>query len=207
MNGITAFIDGSNIYGSDDETNIGLRVKVAGADGKNTTGARLKTQKDKAEQPNEHLPTRRQCEFASPAKEGAVPTQDDLTSGDTRAVVQPGLTAMHTLFLHEHNRIVDALKVLWEGEAKTKDLSANVREDFIFQVRILFGKLLNLIQSTIFQLARKLVGAELQRITYQEFLPVVLGKKALGNLAAKDTEYDQNVDPSILNEFATVAFR
>ena len=113
---------------------------------------------------------------------------------------------MHTLFLHEHNRIVDALKVLWEGEAKTKDLSANVREDFIFQVRILFGKLLNF-QSTIFQLARKLVGAELQRITYQEFLPVVLGERALGNLAAKNTEYDQNVDPSILNEFATVAFR
>ena len=57
------------------------------------------------------------------------------------------------------------------------------------------------------QLARKLVGAELQQITYQEYLPVVLGKRALGNLAAKDTEYDQNVDPSILNEFATIAFR
>ena len=57
------------------------------------------------------------------------------------------------------------------------------------------------------QLARKLVGAELQQITYQEYLPVVLGEEALGDLVAKDTEYDQNVDPSILNEFATVAFR
>ena len=57
------------------------------------------------------------------------------------------------------------------------------------------------------QLARKMVGAELQRITYSEFLPVVLGKRALGNLADVDSEYDQNVDPSILNEFATVAFR
>ena len=136
MNGITAFIDGSNIYGSDDETNIGLRVTVTGADGKNTTGSRLKTQKDGE---NEHLPTRRQCQFASPPNEGAFPAQDDLTSGDTRAVVQPGLTAIHTLFLQEHNRIVDALKVLWEGEAKTKDLPANIREDFIFQVRLLFG--------------------------------------------------------------------
>ena len=52
-----------------------------------------------------------------------------------------------------------------------------------------------------------LVGAQLQQITYREFLPVVLGKKALGNLANKKTTYDQNVDPSILNEFATVAFR
>ena len=57
------------------------------------------------------------------------------------------------------------------------------------------------------QLARMLVGAELQQITYREFLPVVLGRKALGNLAKTETTYDQNVDPSILNEFATVAFR
>ena len=57
------------------------------------------------------------------------------------------------------------------------------------------------------QLARMLVGAELQQITYQEFLPIVLGSKALGNLAKTETSYDQNVDPSILNEFATVAFR
>ena len=139
MNGITAFIDGSNIYGSDDETSIGLRdvVQVTGANGEKTTtpGARLKTQKDSAG--NEHLPTRRQCGFAS-LKEPAVPTPDDLTGGDIRAVVQPGITSIQTLFLHEHNRIVDALKVLWEAEAKTKDLSADAREDFIFQVRILF---------------------------------------------------------------------
>ena len=57
------------------------------------------------------------------------------------------------------------------------------------------------------QLARKLVGAELQQITYQEYLPIVLGKKALGDLDANETEYDASADPSILNEFATVAFR
>ena len=38
MNGITAFIDGSNIYGSDDETSTGLRndLEVAGANGEKT---------------------------------------------------------------------------------------------------------------------------------------------------------------------------
>ena len=38
MNGLTAFIDGSNIYDSDDETSIGLRtvrtIKVRGGEGK-----------------------------------------------------------------------------------------------------------------------------------------------------------------------------
>ena len=57
------------------------------------------------------------------------------------------------------------------------------------------------------QLARMLVGGQHQQITYREFFPVVLGEKALGNLVESETTYDQIVDPSILNEFATVAFR
>ena len=112
---------------------------------------------------------------------------------------------MHTLFLHEHNRIVDNLKGLWERETRTKDLSAHAREEFIFEVSI-FLKIHNTAIPPP-QLARKLVGAELQLITFREYLPVVLGERLLGNLATFDTEYDQNVDPSILNEFATVAFR
>ena len=57
------------------------------------------------------------------------------------------------------------------------------------------------------QLARKLVGAQLQQITYREYLPNVLGSQALGDLADTETRYNSDVDPSILNEFATVAFR
>ena len=57
------------------------------------------------------------------------------------------------------------------------------------------------------QLARMLVGGQLEQITYREFLPVVLGETALGNLAESQPTYDQIVDPSILNEFDTVAFR
>ena len=57
------------------------------------------------------------------------------------------------------------------------------------------------------QLARKLVAAELQQITYREYLPNVLGSEAYGDLGDRDTTYNPHVDPSILNEFATVAFR
>ena len=139
INGVTAFIDGSSVYGSDEETSIGLRdtVTVVGTNGETSSipAARLKTQKD--DEKHEVLPSRSQCGFGSPQKTGTSqpnPTPDDLTGGDGRAVVQPGLTSIHTLFLHEHNRIVDALKQLWDSHASTKDLSAHLREEFIFQV-------------------------------------------------------------------------
>ena len=140
INGITAFIDGSAIYGSDVETSFGLRepVKVREGDNGTTTtipGARLKTQKDRRN--NEALPSRDQCGFRSPqgtkSNPKPNPTPDDLTSGDTRAIVQPALTSMHTLFLHEHNRIVDALQQFWRSQNHTKDLPAQKREDFIFE--------------------------------------------------------------------------
>ena len=42
---------------------------------------------------------------------------------------------------------------------------------------------------------------------HREYLPVVLGSAAMGNLAETSTTYRPTRDPSILNEFATVAFR
>ena len=51
------------------------------------------------------------------------------------------------------------------------------------------------------------MAAELQQITYREYLPNVLGSEAYGDLGDRDTTYNPHVDPSILNEFATVAFR
>ena len=52
-----------------------------------------------------------------------------------------------------------------------------------------------------FEIARRVVGAEIERITYTEFLP------ALGVQLHAYHGYDPKVDPAITNEFATVAFR
>ena len=44
----------------------------------------------------------------------------------------------------------------------------------------------------------------------REYLPVVLGAAglvAMGDLTEVDTTYKPFIDPSILNEFATVAYR
>ena len=52
-----------------------------------------------------------------------------------------------------------------------------------------------------FQIARRVVGAEIQYITYNEFLPSV------GVGLPEYQGYDQNVNPAVSNEFATVGYR
>ena len=56
-------------------------------------------------------------------------------------------------------------------------------------------------ESHKFEIARRVVGAEVQAITYNEFLP------AVGVKLPRYRGYDPNVDPTLTNEFATVAFR
>ncbi|MEM7601747.1 MAG: peroxidase family protein, partial [Verrucomicrobiota bacterium] len=51
--------------------------------------------------------------------------------------------------------------------------------------------------------ARMIVSAEMQAITYREFLPVLLGEQALPRYRG----YDPNVDASIANEFGAAAYR
>jgi hypothetical protein len=72
-------------------------------------------------------------------------------TGDGRASEQPGLTAIHTIFMREHNRVADGLLSMnptWEDER-------------------------------IYQEARKIVTAEYQHIAYNEFLPRILGHTAM----------------------------
>jgi hypothetical protein len=52
-----------------------------------------------------------------------------------------------------------------------------------------------------YEIARRVVGAEVQYITYNEFLP------ALGVKLAAYRGYDPNVNPGLSDEFATVGFR
>ncbi len=145
VNGITAFIDGSMIYGSDDETAAALR---------SFEGGQLRTSE------GDLLP---------------IDESGFFLAGDVRANEQNGLTAMHTLWVREHNRIAEQIAA--------RDPS--------------------LADEQIYQLARARVIGEIQAITYNEYLPVLLGRNAISRYDG----YDATVDPSISNLFATAAFR
>jgi hypothetical protein len=108
---------------------------------------------------------------------GGLPPADEegFIAGDIRSNENIELTSMHALFIREHNRI--AAKLARENPRWNDE--------------------------QIFQRTRAIVGAELQVITYKEFLPALLGQNALSRYRG----YNPNVDPSVANEFSTAAFR
>ena len=58
-------------------------------------------------------------------------------------------------------------------------------------------------QEQLYQSARALNEAEYQKVIYDEYLPKLLGENALSEYRG----YQADVDPSIINEWTTVAFR
>lgn len=156
INEITAFIDASNVYGSDEVRAEALRT-FSGGLLKTSDGDLLPFNVDGL--PNDGSP---QADF--------------FVAGDVRANENIVLTSMHTLFVREHNRLAGLIAMM-APDATDEE---------------------------IYQLARKIVGAEIQMITYNEFLPALMGPAAP---TPADGFYDSSVDPSIANEFAHALYR
>ena len=96
-------------------------------------------------------------------------------AGDSRAQENPDLTALQVLFVREHNRLVDQFKTLHPQWSGDQ----------------------------LFEQARRVVVAEIARITYSEFLPHLLGNRAIRPYRG----YDAKVDASLSIEFSGAAFR
>lgn len=173
INTVTSYIDAFNVYGGTNGRLDWLRNgKVDGDPTDNQATLML---------PGGYLPRADARGDASTAPTMAV--DGGLTAnpaarreaGDVRANENMALTAMQTLFAREHNRIVQAISSSPRG-ARLSD-------------------------ETKFQLARRVVGAEEQYVTYNEFLP------AMGVRLARYAGYNSNVNASLSNEFATVGYR
>ena len=166
VNEITAFIDGSNVYGSDALRAAGLRT-LDGTGLLRTSGFDSEEGDD---EPREFLPFNTE---GFPNAGGPSPSL--YLAGDVRANEQVALTALHTLFVREHNRL--ARQILEQEPSLTGE--------------------------EVYQRTRAIVGAELQVITYQEFLPLLLGPEALSTYEG----YQSDVNPGVSNAFATAAYR
>nr|XP_012145980.1 PREDICTED: uncharacterized protein LOC100880086 isoform X3 [Megachile rotundata] len=169
INQNTGFLDASVVYGE----NSCICNVLRGFNGRmNITQSPHRGAKDLLPQ----SPTHPECK----AKSGFC-----FIGGDGRASEQPALTVMHTMWVREHNRMVEGLRQInphWDGEK-------------------------------LFQQSRRIVSAMLQHVTYNEFLPRILGWNAVTLYGLKllpqgyYKEYSPTCNPSVLTEFATAAYR
>ncbi|KAA3681541.1 peroxidase [Paragonimus westermani] len=169
LNQITSFIDGSNVYGSEEFENSQLRETLHD-EGKMRMG--MPTQSGKRLLP---FNIRGQVDCQADPQQDFVPC---FKAGDHRSNENLGLLSMHTIWVREHNRLADGLRSLnpdWSGDR-------------------------------VYQEVRKIVGACMQAITYQVWLPMILGPTGMEMLGTY-TDYDDHVNPTISNEFATAAMR
>ncbi|CAE7755893.1 PXDNL [Symbiodinium sp. CCMP2592] len=157
INNISSWIDGTNVYGSDTARETELRTNDGTGKLKTSAGNLLPFNTNGFHNaPTEHDPTL-------------------FLAGDVRANEQVGLTAMHTLFVREHNRLADQIAIDNPGFTGEQ----------------------------IYQHAKAIVTAQLQAITYNEFLPKLLGPGSIPPFAG----YNDSIDPGITNLFATAAYR
>jgi len=167
-NQIPSYLAANTVYGADNARLDWLRT--GSLDGNPTNNAATLML------PGGYLPTKaaRGNPAAAPAMDTAgrllATPNNAMVAGDVRANENMALTATHTLFAREHNRIVSLLPSTLSDEDK-------------------------------FQIARRVVIAEEQYVTYQEWLP------SMGVALPRYAGYNPNVNPTLSNEFATVGYR
>lgn len=107
-------------------------------------------------------------------------------AGDERVNEQINLAVLHTLWLREHNRLANRLATL------------NPHWD----------------DERVYQEARRIVAALHQHITYNEFLPIILGREYMERVGIHSLrnsgftyKYNAGVNAAITNEFGAAAYR
>ena len=162
-NSITGWLDGSHVYGSNEANSKWLRSFEYG---------KLKTSDSNT---GEFLPIAADDDELAPSVSFVgFSASERFVAGDPRANEHAALTAMHVLFVREHNRIAEEIH----------EDNPSLDDEEIYQ-----------------EIARKINTAQMQYITYYEYLP------SLGINLPEYQGFDENIDPRISNGFATIAFR
>lgn len=162
INEASSYIDASNVYGSTLYRARALRTFTGGKlrSSLGPGGSELlPPNTDLLDNDHERIPIGRR--------------RQAFVAGDVRANEHAVLTAMHTLFLREHNRLCDEFAP--EGLADEE----------------------------VYQKVRRIVGGFMQRITFNEFLPILVGASRIPQYRG----YRAGVDATISNVFATACYR
>jgi len=175
-NVISSFIDASNVYGSDLETANWLRAKDENGNIDETGKLKVSTGTN-----GDLLPWNTIDGEYNSDIDPTAPAMDNnngalsqyYVAGDIRANENLLLISMHTLFLREHNRLCDELILEHPNWSGEQ----------------------------IYQRARKLVGAFIQKITFDDWL------NSMGVEVSSYDGYEPTQDPTVSNTFSAAAFR
>ncbi|XP_035291532.1 eosinophil peroxidase-like [Anguilla anguilla] len=178
MNTLTAYLDAGQVYGSTDAQALSLR------DLTNDGGLLRVNERYRDADGREHLPFGTMPANMCATRNAILNTTGleevpCFVAGDGRVIENIALGSVHTLFLREHNRLARAL------------LQLNPHWS----------------SETLYQEARKIMGAYFQVITFRDYLFYIVGPDYMARYLPAYPGYDENVDPSIANVFATAAFR
>ncbi|XP_024253401.1 myeloperoxidase [Oncorhynchus tshawytscha] len=177
INSLTAFLDLGQVYGSEEGLARDLRDLT-------NNGGLLRVNKNFTDNGREFLPFTK-------LKGNMCFTRNRVTNdtnarevpcfiaGDARVDENIALTSIHTMFMREHNRLARALSRL------------NPQWD----------------AETLYQEARKIMGAYTQLFVFRDYLPHIVGPDAMARQLGRYPGYNENIDPSIANVFATAAYR
>lgn len=177
FNSATAFLDGSVVYASNDEALSNIKKFGSGL---------LSVHNSSALHHHALLPTTEQIKNTTLTNSTMCRKDSScFVSGEPRANENPALLSFHTIWVRYHNILVEKIQSInphWKSER-------------------------------LFEEARKIVGALIQMITYRDFLPHLIGKKWMQRFDLSPITsgywygYDSTYNPSIINAFATAAFR
>ncbi|GJQ67039.1 HPX6 [Trypoxylus dichotomus] len=174
MNQVSAYIDGSVVYGS----NLNLAKQL-----RTLKGGLLKM--FRTSDHRELLPISNDSNDGCNREEQMRIGRYCFISGDARANENLHLTSMHLIWARQHNKLAKKLGEInkhWDDER-------------------------------IYQEARKILAGQMQHITYNEFLKILIGERFMKkfDLVPKKNgyyhDYDPNLDATIANSFATSTFR
>ncbi|XP_027882097.1 eosinophil peroxidase-like [Xiphophorus couchianus] len=177
INSLTAFLDLGQVYGSNEKLALNLRDLTSDA-------GLLRVNTEFTDNGRELLPFHPlQVQMCATRRRITNDTNARevpcFIAGDGRVDENIALTSLHTLFVREHNRLARQLKRL------------NQHWD----------------SETLYQEARKIMGAYTQMFVFRDYLPHIVGPDAMRRQLGRYPGYNSNVDPSISNVFATAAYR
>uniref|UniRef100_H2ZNT3 Thyroid peroxidase n=1 Tax=Ciona savignyi TaxID=51511 RepID=H2ZNT3_CIOSA len=199
INAVTSFVDASTVYGSTDSLNRRLR-DMSNEDGLMKVNTMFK------DGTWDYLPFDPNNPCVQDQFDASGVNIPCFHAGDGRVSEHLTLSAIHTIWVREHNRIARVLKAMnphWSGEILYQE-ARKIVGAYHQIVHWKYGVGSSYLLCGAVHISRK--PHYCRSYTVLEYVPKIIGPEGV-NMMGSYAGYDASVNPSVSNVFATAAFR